>query len=64
MSFTELGLDKWLLKNISYLKYESPTLIQEKIIPEILKRKSVIGISKTGTGKTATFLSSLNKYIK
>ena len=55
MSFTELGLDKWLLKNISYLKYESPTLIQEKIIPEILKRKSVIGISKTGTGKTASF---------
>jgi len=55
MNFSKLGLDNWILKNINYLSYETPTLVQEKIIPKILNNKSVIGISKTGTGKTASF---------
>ena len=33
-----------------------PTLIQEKAIPLILSGKDVVGISKTGSGKTATFI--------
>jgi superfamily II DNA/RNA helicase len=50
-----LGLDKWLLNNINYLQYSKPTPIQEKVIPQILKGKDVIGIAQTGTGKTASF---------
>ena len=33
-----------------------PTLIQEKTIPLIMSGKDVIGISKTGSGKTAAFV--------
>ena len=53
--FSNLKLDKWLLKNIDYLKYSNPTPIQEVIIPKILKGENVIGIANTGTGKTAAF---------
>ena len=57
-----LGLDKWLINNISNLQYSKPTPIQELAIPEILKGHDVIGIAKTGTGKTASFcLPILNK---
>lgn len=55
MSFNKLGLDNWLLKNISCLAYKHPTPVQEKIIPQIINEKSIIAISKTGTGKTASF---------
>jgi ATP-dependent RNA helicase DDX49/DBP8 len=53
--FSDLKLDKWILKNIDYLRYEKPTLIQENIIPKILAGENVIGIANTGTGKTAAF---------
>ena len=53
--FLNLGLDKWITKNLSYLKYEEPTLIQTQIIPLIMNGDNVIGISNTGTGKTAAF---------
>jgi ATP-dependent RNA helicase DDX49/DBP8 len=50
-----LGLDKWITKNLQYLKYEEPTTIQSEVIPLIIKGENVIGISNTGTGKTAAF---------
>lgn len=59
-------LDKWILRNIINLKYQKPTLIQETAIPYIIKEKgNFIGISKTGTGKTAAFcLPILNNLAK
>ena len=54
-SFHHLGIDKWLLRNITDLQYKIPTQVQVKVIPMILSNKSVIAISKTGTGKTASF---------
>ncbi|MEG0284122.1 MAG: DEAD/DEAH box helicase, partial [Erysipelotrichales bacterium] len=35
--------------------FESPSEIQEKIIPHIDNGEDVIGHAKTGTGKTAAF---------
>lgn len=55
MSFNQLGLDNWLLKNISCLEYTNPTIVQQTVIPQILNRQNVVAISKTGTGKTASF---------
>ena len=64
-SFDDMKLEKWIKKVIAYLSYKSPTIVQQYIIPEILNDKSVIAISKTGTGKTASFclpiLSELSK---
>ena len=64
-SFEKMKLEKWIKKVINYLSYKEPTIVQKYIIPQILNDKSVIAISKTGTGKTASFclpiLSELSK---
>ena len=64
-SFEKMKLEKWIKKVINYLSYKEPTEVQKYVIPQILKEKNVIAISKTGTGKTASFclpiLSELSK---
>ena len=64
-TFENMKLEKWIKKVINYLSYKEPTIVQKYIIPQILNNKSVIAISKTGTGKTASFclpiLSELSK---
>lgn len=55
MKFSDLGLNENTLKAVADVGYEEPTPIQEKAIPEILKRNDVMGIAQTGTGKTAAF---------
>ena len=55
MSFKELGLSDALLKAISKKGYITPSPIQEKAIPLILKKKDVLASAQTGTGKTAGF---------
>ncbi|WP_400077755.1 DEAD/DEAH box helicase [Winogradskyella sp. R77965] len=55
MSFKDLKLIKPLLKAIEASGYIEPTLVQQRAIPLILKRKDVIVSAQTGTGKTAAF---------
>ena len=55
MRFEELNLNTSLTKAIKELNYSSPTSIQEKAIPIILKKHDVLGSAQTGTGKTAAF---------
>ncbi|HEY9218673.1 MAG TPA: DEAD/DEAH box helicase, partial [Phenylobacterium sp.] len=53
--FSELGLDKPLLKALAEQGYETPTPIQAKAIPSVLAGRDLLGIAQTGTGKTAAF---------
>lgn len=53
--FSELRLNKHLLRAISEKNYLNPTPIQEKSIPLILDKKDLIATAQTGTGKTAAF---------
>ena len=55
MSFKDLGLSEALLKAINQKGYATPTPIQEKAIPLILKGNDVLASAQTGTGKTAGF---------
>ena len=55
MKFEDFNLHTSLIKSINELKYTSPTSIQEKAIPIILKKNDVLGSAQTGTGKTAAF---------
>ena len=55
MKFSDLGLSEPTLKAVHDIGYEEATPIQERAIPQILKRSDVIGIAQTGTGKTAAF---------
>lgn len=56
MPFTSLGLPKYLIKTLLKQAYTKPYPIQELAIPAILERKDVLGIAKTGSGKTASYV--------
>ena len=58
-SFADFGLNSLLLRSIEQKGYVQPTPIQDKIIPLVLEGKDVVGLSNTGTGKTAAFLIPL-----
>lgn len=55
MTFKELSLSEPILKALALKNYQSPTPIQEKAIPVVLKGHDLLGIAQTGTGKTAAF---------
>lgn len=54
--FAQFALQSFILKAVNELGFAEPTEIQERLIPTILKGKSAIGQSQTGTGKTHAFL--------
>ena len=56
-TFESLGLSANLLKVIEEMGFTTPTPIQEKSIPLLLKggKTDFIGLAQTGTGKTAAF---------
>jgi ATP-dependent RNA helicase DeaD len=55
-SFETLGLSKGLVESVQQLGFETPTPIQEKAIPVLLKGdRDFVGLAQTGTGKTAAF---------
>jgi ATP-dependent RNA helicase DeaD len=54
--FETLGLNEPLLKSISEMGFETPTPVQEKVIPYLLEGAAdLVALSQTGTGKTAAF---------
>jgi len=55
MTFDELGLGAEVLKAVAETGYTEPTPIQAQAIPHVLKKRDVLGIAQTGTGKTASF---------
>ncbi|MEN8188170.1 MAG: DEAD/DEAH box helicase [Bacteroidota bacterium] len=55
MQFSELKLNKPILKAIAESNYQNPTRVQEKTIPLVLDRRDVIVSAQTGTGKTAAY---------
>ncbi len=59
MPFSKLGIHSTLIKAIEGQKYKQPYPIQEKAIPFILEGKDVLGIAKTGSGKTASYVLPL-----
>lgn len=56
MKFTSFDISEQLIEAIGYMGFEEATIIQEKVIPEILKGRDIIGCAQTGTGKTAAFV--------
>ena len=56
MSFVELNLHPSILANINSLGYETPTPIQVQTIPVVIEGRDLLGIAKTGSGKTASFV--------
>lgn len=59
VKFEDFKFQPFLYEAIQEKGFENPTEIQEKLIPEIKKGRSIIGQSQTGSGKTHTFLLPL-----
>ncbi len=55
MQFDDLRLKQPLLRAIHASGYDTPTPIQAKAIPHVLKGRDLLGCAQTGTGKTAAF---------
>jgi len=56
MSFTQFKFKNYIEKALEELKFATPTEVQEKLIPIVLAGRDLVGESKTGSGKTHTFL--------
>jgi ATP-dependent RNA helicase RhlE len=57
--FKDFHIEEKLKQNIIAKGYTTPTPIQDRAIPHVLRGTDVVGIANTGTGKTAAFLIPL-----
>ncbi|KAK6374283.1 ATP-dependent RNA helicase dbp10 [Lithohypha guttulata] len=62
--FQAMGLNASLLKAITRKGFSVPTPIQRKTIPLLLDRKDVVGMARTGSGKTAAFVIPMIERLK
>lgn len=59
-----IGLNANLLKAISRKGFSVPTPIQRKTIPLVLDSQDVVGMARTGSGKTAAFVIPMIEKLK
>lgn len=64
LKWSQFGLPVPTMNVINNLGYEKPTSIQAQAIPAIMSGRDVIGVAKTGSGKTMAFLLPLFRQIK
>ncbi len=65
LTFDSFKLNKAFTPTLKKENYQTPTPIQEEVIPPILAGKDLLGIAKTGSGKTASYvLPILNRLQK
>lgn len=64
MTFEALNVKQELVKGLNEMGVKEPTDIQKKTMPLIKQGRDVIGISKTGSGKTISFGVPLLENIK
>lgn len=63
-AFQTMGLSAILLKAITRKGFTVPTPIQRKTIPPILDGQDVVGMARTGSGKTAAFVIPMIEKLK
>ncbi|XP_071951995.1 probable ATP-dependent RNA helicase DDX46 [Antedon mediterranea] len=61
--WVQCGVSKKILDVLKKNKYEKPTPIQAQAIPSIMSGRDLIGIAKTGSGKTMAFLIPMMRHI-
>lgn len=63
-SFPSFGFSKFILNNINKKGFRQPTPIQRKTIPLILQNRDIVGMARTGSGKTAAFVLPMIEKLK
>jgi ATP-dependent RNA helicase RhlE len=65
LNFETFNFHPWVAAGAAAAGYETPTPIQARAIPQILKGRDTMGLAQTGTGKTAAFvLPILNRLVQ
>lgn len=64
MPFSSLGLSKALIQVITEQNFAQPYPIQLEAIPAILRSKDLLGIARTGSGKTACYVLPIIEMIQ
>ncbi|KNG48632.1 atp-dependent rna helicase dbp10 [Stemphylium lycopersici] len=62
--FQAMGLNAALLKAITQKGFKVPTPIQRKAVPLMLQGEDVVGMARTGSGKTAAFVIPMIQKLK
>ena len=62
-SWGQTGVSSKALGVLKKLNYETPTPIQAQAIPVIMSGRDMLGIAKTGCGKTLAFLLPLLRHV-
>ena len=55
-TFMNYHFQEFVNRTIEHMHFDTPTPIQEKVIPLVTHHRDIMGISQTGTGKTHAFL--------
>ncbi|XP_078509397.1 putative ATP-dependent RNA helicase DDX46 isoform X2 [Lissotriton helveticus] len=61
--WVQCGISMKILASLKKQAYEKPTPIQAQAIPAIMSGRDLIGIAKTGSGKTIAFLLPMFRHI-
>ena len=56
MSFKDFNFKTFIQEALDEIKFKEPTPVQQKLIPVVRSGRDLVGESKTGSGKTHTFL--------
>ncbi|PVU89764.1 hypothetical protein BB559_004962 [Furculomyces boomerangus] len=62
--FSLMGFSEGILNAIKKKGYKQPTPVQRKVIPKALSGRDVVGMARTGSGKTASFLLPIIEKLK
>ncbi|XP_018584586.2 putative ATP-dependent RNA helicase DDX46 [Scleropages formosus] len=62
-TWVQCGISMKILNALKKHNYEKPTPIQAQAIPAIMSGRDLIGIAKTGSGKTIAFLLPMFRHI-
>ena len=56
MTFRDFNFKPYIQEALDELHFVDPTPVQQKLIPVVRSGRDLVGESKTGSGKTHTFL--------
>lgn len=62
--WAQCGLTRQTLDVVGSLGFEKPTPIQMQALPSLMSGRDVVGVAKTGSGKTMAFLLPMFRHIK
>lgn len=64
VKWSQGGFGAQILDVIREQKFERPTSIQSQALPAVMSGRDVIGVAKTGSGKTVAFILPMFRHIK